>query len=83
MLAASSPADGSVAGTRAPAATEVIACHDCGLVHRLPSMADRTTAFCPRCGATLQRRVDATVDRALGCYLAALILFQVANSTRS
>ncbi len=78
MLAAPFPAGKAVAEVPARA-VEVMSCHDCGLVHRLAPMADRTTAYCSRCGAALQRRVHATVDRALGCYLGALILFQVAN----
>ena len=78
MLAAPFPAGGTMAEA-AGRVVEVVSCHDCGLVHRLAPMADRTTAYCSRCGAALQRHVHATVDRALGCYLGALILFQVAN----
>lgn len=63
-----------------PPARSVVACRDCGLTHGLPAMPDRTTALCRRCGAALYHRVDNSVDRALGCYLGALILFYVANA---
>lgn len=75
----SAPSSGEAAAVGA--AIEIIACRDCGLVHRLPSMADRTTAECTRCGAVLYRRVHDTIDRALACYVGALILFHVANAS--
>lgn len=60
-------------------ADEVIACHACGLVHRLPPMPEETVATCNACGTPLFRRIANAADRTLAFYLAALILFLVAN----
>jgi paraquat-inducible protein A len=59
---------------------EVIACHACGTVHRLPHMADDTVATCTACGADIAIRFDNTVSRTLALYLAALCLVLVANA---
>jgi paraquat-inducible protein A len=65
----------------AEAAAELVACHACALVHRLPApMRDGNVAVCTRCGTELYRRVDRSVDRALACHLGALVLFYVANA---
>ncbi len=64
----------------APAAEEVIACHECGTVHRLPPMADDTVAKCVTCGARIVIRFVRSIERTLALYLAALILFVVANA---
>ena len=60
--------------------SEVIACHECGTVHRLPTMPDDTIARCQACGATIYIRFDHGVPRTLALYLAALILVVVANA---
>ena len=62
------------------AASEVIACHECGTVHRLPPMPDDTVARCRACGATISIRFDHSVQRTLALYLAALALIGVANA---
>ena len=62
------------------AASEVIACHECGTVHRLPPMPDDTVAKCVSCGAQLYVRFERSIERTLSLYLAALILFVVANA---
>ena len=74
-------------GATAPSGTaggmtagEVIACHECGTVHRLPPMADDTSACCRACGATIYIRFDHSVSRTLALYLAALAFVLVANS---
>ena len=59
---------------------EVIACHECGTVHRLPAMPDDTVARCRACAATIYIRFDQTVPRTLALYLAALVLVLVANA---
>ena len=61
-------------------AGEVIACHECGTVHRLPAMPDDTIARCVACGAKIFIRFERSVERTLALYLAALALFMVANS---
>ena len=69
------------AAPRSPAvAGEVIACHECGTVHRLPAMPDDTVARCVACGATIFIRFERSVERTLALYLAALALFLVANA---
>src|SRR3954452_10266277 len=61
-------------------ADEVIACHECGTVHRLPAMADDTVARCRTCGAKILIRFERSVERTLALYLAALTLFAVATA---
>jgi paraquat-inducible protein A len=63
-----------------PAVAEVIACHDCGLLHHVRPLPVGGAARCTRCGAVLYRRKPDSIERALVLTLAALILFAVANS---
>jgi paraquat-inducible protein A len=63
-----------------PAAGEVIACHECGTVHRLPAMAHDTIARCTACGARIFIRFEQSLQRTLALYLAALCLVLVANA---
>jgi paraquat-inducible protein A len=62
------------------AGEEVIACHECGTVHRLPPMPHDTIARCTACGAKIFIRFERSVEHTLAFYLAALLLFLVANS---
>jgi hypothetical protein len=71
-------ADGT-APARATAG-EVLACRECGTVHCLPAMPDDTVARCVACAAKLYIRFEGTVERTLALYLAALVLFLVANA---
>ena len=41
---------------------EVIACHECGTVHRLPAMGDDTIARCTACDARIFIRFEQSVD---------------------
>ena len=61
-------------------AGEVLACHECGTVHRLPAMPNDTVARCVACDAKIYIRFEATIERTLALYLAALALFLVANA---
>jgi paraquat-inducible protein A len=63
-----------------PAGPEIIACHDCGLLHHLRGLPANGKASCTRCGAVLCRRKPDSIEHALTLTLAALILFVVANS---
>lgn len=63
-----------------PAGPEIMACHDCGLVHHLRALPKGAAASCTRCGALLYRHKRDSIERALMLTLAALILFVVANS---
>lgn len=60
-------------------ATELIACHDCDLLHRSVELPPGGVARCTRCRAVLYRERRNSLDRTLALTLAALILFAVAN----
>jgi paraquat-inducible protein A len=79
MVMTTASAVDSTAAARSTAG-EVIACHECGTVHRLPAMPNDTVARCVACDAKLYIRFEGTVERTLALYLAALALFLVANA---
>jgi paraquat-inducible protein A len=58
----------------------LIACHECDLLQRLPEHQGSYVARCPRCNALLHRGVENSIDRTLALTLAGTILFAVANS---
>lgn len=58
----------------------VIACHDCGQIHRMRALPDGATAECTCCGAELYRERRDGLNRAFVFTIAALILFVVAHS---
>ncbi|MGD8629798.1 MAG: paraquat-inducible protein A [Gammaproteobacteria bacterium] len=58
----------------------LIACHECDLLQRLPEHQGSYVARCPRCNALLHRGVKNSIDRTLALTLAGLILFAVANA---
>lgn len=58
---------------------ELIACHECDRLHRSEPLPPHGRASCRRCGALLYRHVPDSLDRSLALYLAALILFFIAN----
>ena len=57
----------------------IVACHDCDLLHQLPEEAPGTL-LCARCGAVLHRHRPDSVNRSLALALAALVLFVMALS---
>jgi paraquat-inducible protein A len=59
-----------------------IACHDCGLVHRVVALWPRTAARCTRCDALLYARHRLGLDAVIALYLTAAILFLIAVSAR-
>jgi len=61
-------------------AENLIACHECDLLQRLPEHRGSYVARCPRCNALLHRGVENSIDRTLALTLAGVILFVVANS---
>ncbi|HEX5077585.1 MAG TPA: hypothetical protein VFV80_00440, partial [Geminicoccaceae bacterium] len=65
---------------RSPGPADIIACHDCGLLHQVAELPDGAAAACTRCGGVLRRRRSNSIERALTLTLAALILFVLANS---
>ena len=59
---------------------ELIACHECDLIHRVKSLPKKATAMCTRCGAVLYRSKPNSLERTLALSLAGLILLVLANS---
>ena len=62
------------------AADGLIACHTCDCLHRIVPVPARGRAFCRRCGALLYRNMPHSLDHSAALYLAALILFLLANT---
>lgn len=58
---------------------ELVACHDCDLLQRLPILHTGEIANCSRCNATLYCRKKNPLNRSLALALTALILFIAAN----
>ena len=62
-----------------PPVSDLIACHDCDLIHDPGHIAESSTALCSRCGAVLHRRPKDSLNRALALTLASVVLFVLAN----
>ena len=61
--------------------SNLIACHECDLLHRLPRREGTScVSRCRRCNALLHRGIENSVDRTLALTFAGLILFVVANA---
>jgi len=58
---------------------ELIACHECDNLYRYEPIPVGGKASCQRCGLLLYRNIKASLDRSLALYIAALILFIIAN----
>jgi paraquat-inducible protein A len=58
----------------------MFACHDCDLIQKIPSLPEKGTAKCIRCGAVLYQRKPDSLDRTIALTVAGLVLFIVANS---
>ena len=63
----------------ATAACDVVACHDCDLLHRIPALRPGASASCSRCGALLRQLHANALDRALAFASASLVLYVLAN----
>ena len=62
------------------AADGLIACHSCDGTHRIVPVPEGGKALCRRCGALLYRNLPRSLDHSAALYLAALILFLLANT---
>ncbi|WP_343712423.1 paraquat-inducible protein A [Inquilinus sp.] len=60
-------------------AARLMECHECGLRHAVPALADGTAARCIRCGATLHRFRASSLDHAFAFACTGLVLFLMAN----
>ena len=58
---------------------DVVGCPDCGLIKSLPELTARGALCCPRCDAVLERNSGRSLDGALACALATLLLLVPAN----
>lgn len=58
----------------------LIACHACDGVHRIVTVPPRGRAFCRRCGTQLYRNMPRSLDHSAALYVAAIILFVLANT---
>ena len=61
------------------AANGLTACESCDGVHRMVPVPAGGRALCGRCGALLYRHLPGSLDRSTALYLAALLLFLLAN----
>jgi len=67
-------------GGQATGAGGLMACHECDLLHRIAPLAPGGKALCSRCAAPLYRNVPDSLERACALYLAALLLWVMANA---
>ena len=58
----------------------LIACHECDLLLRIPEQPGGGVARCRRCNAVVHRSIPNSIERSLALTLAGLLLFVVANS---
>lgn len=58
----------------------LIACHECDLIHERKTLEEGETALCQRCGATLYSEKIDMVNRSLALNFAAFILYLIAIS---
>jgi paraquat-inducible protein A len=59
---------------------DLIACHECDLLLRIPAQPGGGVARCGRCNAVVHRSIPNSIERSLALTLAGLMLFVVANS---
>ena len=62
-----------------PPLTDMVACHECDLLMRKPSIDDGECVECPRCGYELYSHRHQVVRRSLALVIAALLLYFPAN----
>lgn len=60
----------------------LIACRDCGTIQQLPPPPKNGRLECWRCGRTLEATTGRSLDAALACSLATLLLLVPANAAR-
>ena len=60
--------------------SELIACHECDVLHRVRLLEHGDAAKCTRCGATLYQQKRDVLDRTITLALTGLVLFVLANA---
>lgn len=63
----------------APLPADIVACPDCDILQRVPSLPPGGTACCVRCGLALGSNKPGSLDRTMALAVAALIAFLLAN----
>jgi len=63
----------------APLPADIVACPDCDLLQRMPSLPPGGTACCARCGLALGSNNPGSLDRSMALSVAALFAFLLAN----
>ena len=58
---------------------EFIVCHECDQLYRVEPLDPGAKASCQQCGAFLYKHIPDSINRSLALYLAALMLFLIAN----
>lgn len=59
---------------------QLIACHECDLLHKRKEIPVGGTARCSRCGSVLYKRPADTIDAALALAFTSAVLFVLANA---
>ena len=62
------------------AADGLVACRACDCVHHIVDVPPKGKALCRRCGAILYRNLPKSLDHSPALYLAAMVLFLLANT---
>lgn len=60
--------------------SDLMACHECDLLTRIPPLPEHGSAYCQRCGSLLLRSKPNSIERSLALALASLCLYLVAIS---
>ncbi len=60
--------------------TELVACHECDTLHRIPALKPGGTARCSCCRSVLLRNPKGGLERPIALYIAAFILLLLANT---
>ena len=63
----------------APLPVDIVACPDCDLLQRMPSLPPGGRACCARCGLALVSNKQGSLDRSMALSVAALIAYLLAN----
>lgn len=72
--------DSDIAGPPEAASSPLVACHDCGSLHRLGVIRAGEAAVCRRCGSSLAVAHHNSIERSLALHIAAAALFITANT---